>query len=86
LSEIRARITSDVRTNRLEERLAEGKPTCDAVRWVDEKPTCARDGATMAVVTLRREETAYYCPEETIYWYHGSGLWLGPFKTRLSKQ
>jgi hypothetical protein len=86
MSAVRARITSQVRENALETRLAEGSRECRAIRWSDGHPICARDDADMRTVTLRAGETAYYCPEDGFYWYLKDGVWLGPFQSGLRRQ
>jgi hypothetical protein len=86
MSAVRARITSQVRENALENRLADGSRECRAIRWSDGRPICARDDADMRTVTLRAGETAYYCPEDGFYWYLKDGAWLGPFQSGLRKQ
>src|SRR5204862_6151928 len=81
---VRARITTDVREKRLEDRLNEAKPDCKSIRWEAGKPVCARDGSEMIAVALREGESALCCPQEGIYWYCKSGLWLGPMDAGLS--
>jgi hypothetical protein len=99
-SDIRARITNDARENVYSARLDEGQDACDAILWDRGAPVCARDKTPMKVVPLRKDttdrqfpvdETAYYCPEDTQYWYHYEGgpqmrnVWMGPFASRLAK-
>jgi hypothetical protein len=98
--EIRAALIADVRRWRmLESRLEEGVPTCSALIYVANAPTCAHDKEPFEVYSLRDdlrdqpyrvEEKAYYCRTEGLYYYNYVGgpkklnVWLGPFK--LSRQ
>jgi hypothetical protein len=94
--QLHAAILSDVRRWRvLEQRLDEGQPTCTAWKAEREKTLCVADQAEMTIFNLRTdlqdqpyrvEESAYYCPKESVYYYHYAGgprrldVWLGPFK------
>ena len=83
ISMIRARVTNQVRTELLDQRLGEGKPACAGIVWETGRPVCARDRAEMVTVALRTDEVAYYCPVDALYWYSKSGVWLGPFSSGL---
>ncbi len=80
---VRARVTTRVRTERLETRLHEGRTACAAIAWEGGRPVCMRDHAEMVTVPLRADEAAYYCPADTLFWYCKSGTWLGPFESGL---
>jgi hypothetical protein len=98
-NEIRARILSDVRTVWLPEaELERGMKECPVLRFDGVRPVCAADRTVMKVFTLRNDspdrqypvhETTYFCPTETVYWYHYEGgedrrdTWLGPRKIKL---
>ena len=91
-----AAILSDVRTWRnLDRHLEEGTPTCFGFRLAGAKTLCAADEAEMTVFDLRKDlldqpyrvdETAYFCPKESVYYYHYEGgprrldVWLGPYR------
>ena len=100
-NEVRARIINDVRTwRRLREHLDEGKPDCTAVKAEKEGPRCAADDEAFELIRFpgdppekpdRVEETAYYCPKESVYYYHYVGgrerldVWLGPYKVTWNR-
>ena len=89
-------IYNDVRKwRRLKDILDEGRPGCPMVIERDGVPTCARDDTAFEVYTLsaelpdepyREAETAFYCREESVYYYHYVGgryrrnVWLGPYR------
>ena len=92
---LRGAILNDVIIWRgLRERLEEGRPGCSMVVQRDGVIICARDETAFEVFSLRAElpdepyraeETAYYCREESVYYYHYVGgryrrnVWFGPF-------
>lgn len=94
--QIHAAILNDVRRWRnLDQHLDEGQPICVAWKLEGGKTVCVADHVEMTVFTLRSdlndqpyrvEETAYYCPKESVYYYHYWGgprrldVWLGPYK------
>ncbi len=96
-NDVHARITNEVRTNLFAARIDDdGKPACDAITWDKGVPTCVKDKVAMLTVAVRSDsterqypvtETAYYCPQDTSWWYHYAGgrpikdAWMGPFTT-----
>lgn len=98
-SEIVARVTNDVRENRmLAWQLESGRPACDGIVTEEGKTLCAKDKSELMLISLRSdpserqwpvEETAFYCPTEAFYYYHYVGgrhnqdVWMGPFGTGL---
>ena len=100
-NEIRGRVINDaVNWRRLRDHLDEAKADCLAVKTGEKGPSCAADGETFEVVHFpgdppdkpyRVEETAYYCPKESVYYYHYVGgrdrldVWLGPNKVTWNR-
>ena len=100
-TEIRARVIFDVRKGRmLREHLEEGTAECREVVLKGEWPSCKKDQEKFEGVYFpgdspdapyRVEETAYYCPKESVYYYHFSGgkerldVWLGPYKVTWNR-
>ena len=98
-NDVRARITNEVRTNLFAARIDDdGKPSCDAIKWEKGAPMCVKDNVEMMTVSIRSdsterqfpvEETGYYCPQDTSWWYHYAGgrpikeAWMGPFTTQF---
>jgi len=94
--QLHAAILSDVRRWRfLDRHLDEGVRTCSAWKAEGDKTLCTADQVEMTLFILRSdlqdqpyrvEETAYYCPKESVYYYHYTGgpkqldVWLGPYK------
>lgn len=94
--QMHAAILNDVRRWRqLDQHLGEGVATCDAYHYAEGKLRCSGDQSEMTSFELksepqdqpnRIEETALYCPKESVYYYHYVGgprkfdLWLGPYK------
>ena len=90
-----AAILSDVRRERLlVYHLGEGAGSCSALKFEGPKTLCVADESEMSVYELRKDlldqpyrvdETAYFCPKESVYYYHYEGgprkldVWLGPF-------
>ncbi len=101
-NELRARVINDaLRWRFVRQRLdTEGKPASDFVRETDQGPACSRDEEPLNVITFpgqdvdrpdRVVETAYYCPLESVYWYHYEGgvrrrdLWMGPYRVSWNR-
>lgn len=101
-SEIRARILNDARSWRMlrEKAEEEGRADCREIRFVDGGPICAKDEEKLVVFQFpgdspdkpyRVEETAYYCGEESVYYYHYVGgrdrldVWMGPYKVTWNR-
>jgi len=101
-NEIRARIVTDVRQTWLPEAyLDHGRADCPALGHEGGKLICIPCKASkteLKMFTLRDDpldrqspvrETAYFCPTESVYWYHYQGgdkrldTWLGPRRVRL---
>lgn len=96
---VRARILSDVRATWLPEaQLESGSASCPDLRFEEGRAACVRDGSAVHRYPLRADppdrrypvqETAWFCPEESHYWYHYVGgdrnldTWLGPRKIRF---
>jgi hypothetical protein len=94
--QMHAAILNDIRRWRqLDRHLDEGVATCSAHKFVEGKLRCADDQAEIASFDIkidpqdlpnRIEETALYCPKESVYYYHYVGgprkydVWLGPYK------
>ena len=92
---IKGAVLNDVRKwRRLTEKLDEGRAVCPMVIQRDGRSTCARDETAFEVHSLSAElpdepyrvtETAYYCREEGVYYYHYVGgryrhnVWFGPY-------
>ena len=89
-------ILNDVRKwRRLADHLDEGRPSCPTVIERKGVMTCARDESPLEIYTLgsalpdepyRVAETAFYCKQESVYYYHYVGgryrrnVWFGPYK------
>ena len=95
--QMKGALLSDVRVWReLHKHLDEGAKACAGLDYDDAgNPICVTDLKPFEVYALkidapdqvhRVEESAYYCREEGIYYYHYVGgprrqnLWLGPYK------
>ena len=100
--ELRARVINDALRWRLVRQNLElkGKASCDFVKYTENGPVCSGDKEPLNVITFpgdtidrpdRVVETAYYCPEESIYYYHYEGgvrkrnLWLGPYRVSWNR-
>jgi hypothetical protein len=91
-----AAILSDVRRERMLDRhLDEGVATCSAFKYEGAKTLCAADEAAVMIFDFtkgpqdhpyRVDEKAYFCPKESVYYYHYIGgprkldIWLGPYR------
>jgi hypothetical protein len=94
--QMHAAILFDVRRGRfLDQHLDDGTPTCSAFKAEGAKSICVSDQSDMTFFDFtkdpadqpyRVDETAYFCPKESVYYYHYVGgprrldVWLGPFK------
>lgn len=94
--QMHAAIVNDVRRWRqLDQHLKDGIPTCSAYKLVAGKLVCTGDETEMLSFDIkieptdqpnRIEETAVFCPKESVYYYHYLGgprkwdVWLGPYK------
>ena len=94
-------VLDDVRNRRqLEEHLDEGRPTCDAIIYRDNNPTCAKDETTFEEYPFPNkapfdphpiEERAFYCRQESVYYYNYKGgpyrrdLWFGPYTLKRTR-
>lgn len=82
------------------EMLDTGQPVCNGVLFQEKKAICVKDRQQMEVYPLKKdpvdvpyrvEETAYYCREDKIYYYHYVGgpqkrdAWLGPYPMRRER-
>gem|GEM_PF-5821120 len=100
-TEIRARVINDARNWRqLREHASEGRAECPELKLDEPQPLCLKDREKVEVIQFpgdepdrpnRVEETAYYCPKESVYYYHYRGgrdrldVWLGPFKVTWNR-
>ncbi len=101
-NEVRARILNDALRWRFVRQIIdrEGRLECDFVSYSDVGPICSRDQALLTVVVFPGDtvdrpdpvvETAYYCPKESIYFYHNRGgprkrnHWLGPYRVNWNR-
>ena len=101
-NEVRARILNDaIRWRFVREKIdREGRPHCDFVAYSDLGPVCSRDKSPLHVIVFPGDtsdrpdpivETAYYCSQESIYYYHNQGgfrkrdHWLGPYRVTWNR-
>lgn len=89
-------ILNDVRIWRqLDQKLDEGTLECAGIIREQAVPKCAKDQEELVHFPLKEDlpdqpyrvdEEAYYCPLESVYFYHYAGgprkrnIWLGPYK------
>jgi hypothetical protein len=93
---IKAALLNDVRNGRmLHLRLSEGRKDCPGIVYEENVPLCAADRKPLEYYVLRSDpldkpyrvdEAAYYCREESVYFYRYVGgpqrldVWLGPYR------
>jgi hypothetical protein len=100
-NEIKARVMNDaINWRRLREHLDEGRAECPEIKFTTEGTLCAKDDEELTIVNFpgdapdkpnRVEETGYYCPKESVYYYHYRGgrdrldVWIGPCKVTWNR-
>jgi len=95
---IKAALTNDVRRDRmLHLKLNEGRKDCPWVVWVQNMPVCAAEKCRKPLefymikadedyIPNRVDEMAFYCREESVYYYNYRGgprkldVWMGPYR------